>query len=109
MYEVLKERKSLIALSGMTGMSNKRKVHKSSMHCTVTGKRRRRKERERARPFLHQCITQKGLHRDSNTMILEGALTHTYGLTKHGSTSVEGNNIFYKHFSIYQQIAMVLL
>lgn len=45
MYEVLKERKSLIALSGMTGMSNKRKVHKSSMHCTVTGKRRRR-ERE---------------------------------------------------------------
>ena len=26
-------------------MSNKRKVHKSSMHCTVTGKRRRR-ERE---------------------------------------------------------------
>ena len=47
MYEVLKERKSLIALSGMTGMSNKRKVHKSSMHCTVTGKRRRRKERER--------------------------------------------------------------
>ena len=66
-------------------------------------------KRERARPFLHQCITQKGLHRDSNTMILEGALTHTYGLTKHGSTSVEGNNIFYKHFSIYQQIAMVLL
>ena len=46
MYEVLKERKSLIALSGMTGMSNKRKVHKSSMHCTVTGKRRRRRERE---------------------------------------------------------------
>ena len=93
--------KSLIALSGMTGMSNKRKVHKSSMHCTVTGKRRRRrKERERARPFLHQCITQKGLHRDSNSMILEGPLTHTYGLTKHGSTSVEGNNIFYKHFSI---------
>ena len=47
MYEVLKERKSLIALSGMTGMSNKRKVHKSSMHCTVTGKRRRRRRRER--------------------------------------------------------------
>ena len=44
---VLEERKSLIALSGMTGMSNKRKVHKSSMHCTVTGKRRRRRrERE---------------------------------------------------------------
>ena len=59
MYEVLKERKSLIALSGMTGMSNKRKVHKSSMHCTVTGKRRRRRRERELGPFYINVSLKK--------------------------------------------------